>query len=168
MRPMEFGQYLTMRGMEIEERFKKECGTGAAKCAISVSSGGPTISDPLAEAGEVLTISLKQAIWYQELHRHPVQTPQDWWEHLKERWFPRWALRRWPVQYENYDVILGALYPQRKLKWPKSRVVYRYDTEKRPFDFMENLRNSYAKKAEQMLSGGGKSFVFKRYPCPKP
>lgn len=26
-----------------------------------------------------------------------VSRPIDWWEAFKERWFPRWALRRWPV-----------------------------------------------------------------------
>ena len=24
--------------------------------------------------------------------------PTDWWQAFKERWFPRWALKRWPVQ----------------------------------------------------------------------
>ena len=24
--------------------------------------------------------------------------PATWWQHLKQRWFPRWALRRWPVR----------------------------------------------------------------------
>jgi hypothetical protein len=23
--------------------------------------------------------------------------PEDWWQALRERWFPRWWLRRWPV-----------------------------------------------------------------------
>lgn len=22
--------------------------------------------------------------------------PADWWSHFKQRWFPKWALRRWP------------------------------------------------------------------------
>lgn len=30
-----------------------------------------------------------------------VEWPATWWEHLKERWFPRWALRRWPVRMES-------------------------------------------------------------------
>lgn len=28
-----------------------------------------------------------------------VSYPADWWEALKERWFPKWMLRRWPVKY---------------------------------------------------------------------
>ena len=25
--------------------------------------------------------------------------PSDWWQAFKDRWFPKWALRRWPVHY---------------------------------------------------------------------
>lgn len=30
-----------------------------------------------------------------------VAFPQDWWEAVKERWFPHWALKRWPVKYRR-------------------------------------------------------------------
>lgn len=30
--------------------------------------------------------------------------PQTWWDAVKERWFPVWAKRRWPVQYEVIDI----------------------------------------------------------------
>jgi len=38
------------------------------------------------------------------LHRATIDTPKDWWEHLKERWFPKWALKKWPVRYEKYEI----------------------------------------------------------------
>jgi hypothetical protein len=28
-----------------------------------------------------------------------VRYPADWWEAVKDRWFPRWAKRRWPVRW---------------------------------------------------------------------
>jgi hypothetical protein len=31
--------------------------------------------------------------------------PKTWWDHLKERWFPRWALHRWPVQRERLELL---------------------------------------------------------------
>jgi hypothetical protein len=34
-----------------------------------------------------------------QLQRHTVSFPRDWWQAVKERWAPRWALRRWPVVY---------------------------------------------------------------------
>lgn len=30
--------------------------------------------------------------------------PKDWWQAFKERWFPSWALKRWPVEYEEIDI----------------------------------------------------------------
>ena len=37
-----------------------------------------------------------------------VQFPRDWWQHFKQRWFPKRALRRWPVlmQDRKYPVRL--------------------------------------------------------------
>lgn len=29
------------------------------------------------------------------------RVPSDWWQHLKERWFPGWALRRWPTHLKT-------------------------------------------------------------------
>lgn len=26
------------------------------------------------------------------------EVPADWWQHFKQRWFPAWALERWPVR----------------------------------------------------------------------
>lgn len=30
--------------------------------------------------------------------------PATWWEHFKERFFPAWALERWPVRYREINV----------------------------------------------------------------
>jgi len=30
--------------------------------------------------------------------------PKDWWQAFKDRWFPAWALKRWPVQWETIDI----------------------------------------------------------------
>ena len=32
-----------------------------------------------------------------------LEVPANWWQHFKQRWFPRWALKRWPVLMEHYD-----------------------------------------------------------------
>ena len=29
--------------------------------------------------------------------------PVDWWQHFKQRWFPTWALWRWPVQERTIE-----------------------------------------------------------------
>ena len=32
---------------------------------------------------------------------YDFKAPLDWWQAVKERWFPRWALLRWPVEYRE-------------------------------------------------------------------
>ena len=34
--------------------------------------------------------------------------PADWWQSFKQRWFPKWLLRRFPVR----ELDLWAIYPQ--------------------------------------------------------
>lgn len=33
-----------------------------------------------------------------------TQWPADWWQAFKDRWFPAWALKLWPVEYEYFIV----------------------------------------------------------------
>ena len=30
--------------------------------------------------------------------------PQDWWQAVKERWFPQWLLNRFPVKYKEINI----------------------------------------------------------------
>ncbi len=36
-----------------------------------------------------------------EIH---LKYPDDWWQAFRERWFPDWWLRRWPVVYDLIDI----------------------------------------------------------------
>lgn len=42
------------------------------------------------------------ATWTQERF---LEVPRTWWDHTKLRWFPAWALKRWPVLYMTYDAM---------------------------------------------------------------
>jgi len=46
-----------------------------------------------------------------------IKYPADWWQALKDRWFPAWAKERWPVCFKTYDI--AALYPL--VSMPKER-----------------------------------------------
>ena len=46
------------------------------------------------------------------LEDYTFKAPSDWWEAVKERWFPAWALKRWPVCYRVDTINVLALYPQ--------------------------------------------------------
>lgn len=50
-----------------------------------------------------------------------LKVPANWWQHFKQRWFPRWALKRWPVLYEWYDA--GVVLPQVPVAKPEYNMV---------------------------------------------
>jgi hypothetical protein len=54
------------------------------------------------------------------------QWPKDWWEAVKERFAPRWFLKRWPVRYESVSVheVVWKVCPHVNLKTPDQRQVH--------------------------------------------
>lgn len=40
-----------------------------------------------------------------------VAYPRDWWQALKQRWYPAWALARWPVVETRIDWTPEVIYP---------------------------------------------------------
>ena len=46
------------------------------------------------------------------VRRQEVQYPADWREAVKERWAPRWFLKRHPVRYSVVVLEAVALYPK--------------------------------------------------------
>jgi hypothetical protein len=46
-----------------------------------------------------LTATMESFVWGMVGDRVEVKVPLDWWQAFKERWFPLWALARWPVVY---------------------------------------------------------------------
>ena len=57
---------------------------------------------------------LRGYIWSEQVE--VIKYPADWWQALKARWFPKWALRRWPVDYIVYDV--RVIYPDYRVAVP--------------------------------------------------
>lgn len=45
--------------------------------------------------------------------------PADWWQAFKERWFPDWAKKRWPVQYTTHKIDAFVLYPELDVQDPR-------------------------------------------------
>jgi hypothetical protein len=61
------------------------------------------------EYGARMLLRLNAHVWAQKVQDEEVTLraefsaswPATWWQHLKQRWFPAWALRRWPVRMET-------------------------------------------------------------------
>lgn len=61
--------------------------------------------------GRTLAIEIERHIWARRLGDSTAKWPADWWEAVKERWFPVWAKARWPVRYSQLDTTAWHLYP---------------------------------------------------------
>lgn len=50
--------------------------------------------------------SLVLQLHYKLAHRvaEQIRFPENWWEAVKERWMPKWFLKRYPVKYKVYNV----------------------------------------------------------------
>lgn len=65
-----------------------------------------------------LVVQLHTYIASRDRKSETIRYPRDWWEALKQRWFPAWALRRWPAiivehTFTAYDVYPEANIPMR-------------------------------------------------------
>lgn len=69
---------------------------------------------------EDLTYRLKAAVWARHIGSDDVRFPADWWQAFKERWFPRWVNRRWPVQYRTFTIDAWHKYPALQLQGRES------------------------------------------------
>lgn len=60
---------------------------------------------------DAMRIQLRRTVWAKALDKHHFDFPTDWKQALKERFAPRWVLRRWPVKYAELDVTVYHSYP---------------------------------------------------------
>ena len=58
-----------------------------------------------------LTLMIRQDIFGKQLEEVDIKYPADWWQAVKDRWFPEWAKRHWPVMFTRHHVNVRALYP---------------------------------------------------------
>lgn len=77
----------------------------------------------------LLRAHLTGFLWGELGSTQTIKYPRTWWSAFKERWFPLWLLRRFPVEYIVYEINLTTLYPFYKpsllneasvLKWTTS------------------------------------------------
>lgn len=65
--------------------------------------------------------------YFYKVDGEPVKIPVDWWQHFKQRWYPHWALKRWPVKMYTYTpraLFLNETPPDR---FTTGRVMYYFD-----------------------------------------
>ncbi len=59
-----------------------------------------------------LTLRIVQMVYGRTMEKVEVEYPADWWQAFRERWFPAWVLRRWPVKKTVVRLEAKELYPK--------------------------------------------------------
>lgn len=74
---------------------------------------------------DCIELYIRGYVWAENesLKHQEVKYPFDWWEAFKERWFPRFLLKRYPVKYKKVILDVKKIYP--KLKINKQKEVSR-------------------------------------------
>uniref|UniRef100_A0A6H1ZGQ6 Uncharacterized protein n=1 Tax=viral metagenome TaxID=1070528 RepID=A0A6H1ZGQ6_9ZZZZ len=63
--------------------------------------------DYIEQEGKIIIRGLLHFVTQEE---HLCCYPMDWWQHAKQRWFPKWALRKWPVK--KHEVMVMHKFPE--------------------------------------------------------
>ena len=110
---------------------------GRMKFAIETALSGldieteTNISEWIDFTADNIRIEVRGFVWEEQLERRETSYPADWWQAFKERWFPEWAQRRWPIKYTHYIVDIKALYPDLHPSIPdreyRIRTIERYE-----------------------------------------
>ena len=87
---------------------------------LEMAAFGSNVEVLVSRTAYNLIIRLVAAIAKQDITLEPFEFifkyPKNWWQAFKYRFFPTWALKRWPIKYatvkETHKVDVSALYPQ--------------------------------------------------------
>lgn len=80
---------------------------------------------------DALIMQVRGYVWgeHESLQRQEIKYPRDWWQAFRERWFPAWWLKRYPVKYREIVLDVKAIYPTFKPSVPNREyrlVIQRY------------------------------------------
>lgn len=94
--------------------------------SATVPDEEPSLIDPQVrtmKVGDQLFAQLKGYLWGERAYIEYVRYPDDWWEAFKERWFPRWLLKRYPVRLTEVVIDVTRLYPHLRYSLPEEKSV---------------------------------------------
>lgn len=78
-----------------------------------------------------LTLIIQGYIWGESGKTQLIHYPATWWDAVKERWFPRWLLARYPAVYREHEISLKTLYPDFKISMSHEAHVLKYEVHDR-------------------------------------
>lgn len=82
---------------------------------VDVSMAQDFLTDQIA-------VRVIQEVWGEILDEVEHSYPADWWQAFKERWFPAWLLRRYPVKLKIMRLTARAVYPEVSVPHERHRI----------------------------------------------
>jgi hypothetical protein len=76
----------------------------------------------------LVSVQIKGYIWGERGKSETIKYPKNWREAFKERWFPQWLLKRYPVIYRVHEINTTTLYPNFKISVPDQTHVLKFQT----------------------------------------
>lgn len=84
--------------------YRTRISTLAAERAVDVS----VLLDPMADAFVVGLYSFQPGERDEVVN---ISYPKTWWDAFKQRWFPRWLLKKYPANISCHRIERGCTYP---------------------------------------------------------
>lgn len=97
---------------------KQSIGRYISKTELSHMYDAEVYLDYVAED---MVVTLATRIPYKDIKE--IRHPEDWWQHVKERWFPSFLLKRFPVKYKKY--VATVFYPDLPIPREQNHIVIR-------------------------------------------
>lgn len=88
-------------------------------------------SEDRAFVHNAVDMQVEGYIWGERGKSETIKYPATWRDAFKERWFPKWLLARYPVQYRIHEISTTTLYPNFKISMPRDTHVLKYQTLER-------------------------------------
>lgn len=85
----------------------------------------------LREIEDCIIATIEGYVWSMPIQQQEIIYPKDWWQSFKDRFFPRFMLKKFPVKYTRYSIDIRAIYPELRILHPNPKVrfiVRRTDT----------------------------------------
>jgi len=77
-----------------------------------------------------MVLEMKACVLHEPQDEYVISWPENWWEHFKDRWFPKWAKKKWPIKREAHRIKISLLYPKFKISLPDEYKNPRVDIQK--------------------------------------
>ena len=72
---------------------------------------------------DALIMKMRAFVLGEEGDKIEISYPEDWWQAVRERWLPKWWIKKYPVKYKEHYITPQTIYPHFRISIPEKRVL---------------------------------------------